>query len=339
LKPVRVGIIGCGVMGKMHANCYRALPEMAQVVGVVDVRREEAAAVAQLTGARVYDTAEDLLADRSIDAVDICVPTFLHTKYVVQAARAKKQILCEKPAALTMADLRAMVAAVRHARVRLMFGMVIRFWPEYQVLADAIKHKRFGRLTTLVCTRLASPPTYGWENWFADPRRSGGAALDLHIHDVDFICWILGTPWGITARARRTREGLVHIMTVYDYPRVVVAAEGGWDQDPAAGFDMGFRATFENGTTLEYHSRTGAFKQYRRNAVQDVTVPRYDASTDVGGNINDLGGYYNEIRYWCTCLRDNRPCDRVSLDSVLRSHEVVFNEIRSAARAAERGKR
>jgi len=339
MKPVRVGIIGCGVMGKMHANCYRALSDMAQVVGVADVRREEAAAVAQLTGARIYDSAEELLGDSHIDAVDICVPTFLHKKYVVQAAQAKKQILCEKPAALTMADVHEMVAAARRARVRLMFGMVIRFWPEYQALADIVTEKRFGRLTTLVCTRLASPPTYGWENWFADPRRSGGAALDLHIHDVDFICWVLGAPRGLTARARRTREGLVHIMAVYDYPGMVVAAEGGWDQDPAAGFDMGFRATFEDGTTLEYHSRTGTFKQYHRGAVSDVSVPRYNAHSDVGGNISDLGGYYNEIRYWCTCLRDSQPCDRVSLESVLRSHEVVFNEIRSATRAAERGKR
>jgi predicted dehydrogenase len=328
---IRTGLIGCGFMGRMHATCYKALPELATMVGVADVRDKEAGLAKDICGGRIYPSAEALIHDPAIQAVDICLPTFLHAKYAVMAARAGKHVLCEKPFALSLADADAVTQAAHKARITFMLAMVIRFWPEYVYLKELVASKKHGRLTALTCTRVGGFPGAGWENWFADPRRSGGCILDMHIHDTDFITHLLGQPRSVYTRGTKTKRGWDHIYTTYEYPQCPVCAEGGWDLDPGAGFRHAFRAQFADGTTVEHDMKNQPLLVHSGGASQVITLAQEGAGTaNAGGNISSLGGYYREIKYWLECITGGTRPSTVTPAGARLSLGVLLKEMESA---------
>src|SRR5262249_16866508 len=124
---MKVGIVGAGSMGTAHAAAWTALRSVgAELVGIIANRSDGSAdPLATQYGLHVYDRFEDLLAE--VDVIDLCVPTDLHRTMAIQAAKAGKHIVCEKPIALELADGRAMIDTCRSAGVRLFIAMVLRF--------------------------------------------------------------------------------------------------------------------------------------------------------------------------------------------------------------------
>lgn len=127
---VRIGLLGCGFIGKVHAKAYAQIPD-AKVVAVVDRDSGRAKEVAEELGAEVVPVVDDLLSRQDIDMVDVCLPTYLHADHVIAAARAGKHVLCEKPMALSLEQADAMIEATEQAGVAFMVGHTLRFWPEY----------------------------------------------------------------------------------------------------------------------------------------------------------------------------------------------------------------
>src|SRR5258705_5047504 len=136
--PLRVGVLGTGFAGSMHARSALAT-RGAQVVAVAAVPLDDAAALAKECGARVA-SAEEICSADDIDLVVVATPTYLHAAHVIAAARGRQHASCEKPLARTLADAEAMVRACDEAGVTLAVGHVVRFFPEYpqaQGLVDA----------------------------------------------------------------------------------------------------------------------------------------------------------------------------------------------------------
>ncbi len=327
---IKVGIIGCGFMGKMHANCYKALQDV-KVMGVSDIHHDEAKKVADLTGAKIFSTPDELINSNEIDAVAICLSTYLHKEFVIKSARAKKHVFCEKPIALTLKEAEEMIKETKKAKVKFIVGMVLHFWPEYVEFKKIVDSKKYGKLTTLVCTRISSHPVYGWDKWYSDPKRSGSAILDLHIHDTDFIYYLLGKPQSVYSSGRKTERGWEHIYTTYEYRDAVAVAEGGWDLSQSFGFVMAMRGVFEDGTVLDYNSKNQPLIIYGKEKSELVNILKPQAnSSDAGGNISDLGGYYNEIKYWVDCLKENKYPKIVTPEGAKSSLEIVLKEVKSA---------
>jgi predicted dehydrogenase len=335
---IKVGIIGCGFMGEMHANCYRFIKDV-KVFGVYDVSEERAMKLAALTGAKVYNNADALINDKEVDAINICVPTYLHKEYVIKCAKAKKHIFCEKPLAFSTEDVEEIIKELEKTKVKLMVGMVLHFWPEYAEFKKIVHSKKYGRLATLTCTRLSSHPVFGWDKWYSDPKRSGSAVLDLHIHDVDFIYYLLGKPKSVYSRGRKTKRGWEHVYTIYEYDGAVADAEAGWDMAESFGFVMAIRGTFEDGTVVEYNSKNQPLIIYSKEKTELVEIQEQEEveeSVETSGNISQLGGYYNEIKYWVECLKnDKHPEKGVSV----REAKVVLEIIHSEVKSLETGER
>jgi predicted dehydrogenase len=326
---IKIGIVGCGFMGKMHANCYRTLQNV-KVIGVSDIRQDKAKELANLTGARVFSNADELINNKEIDAIGVFLPTHLHKELVIKSAQAKKHIFCEKPFALTVKDAEEMIRETKKAKVKLMIGMVLRFWPEYVEFKRMVDSKIYGRLANLTCTRLASRPIFGWDRWYFDQKRSGGAALDLHIHDTDYIYYLLGKPKSVYSLRRRTNNNLEYIYTTYKYEDTVVNAEGGWVEE-SFGFVQAIRGIFEDGTVLEYNSKNQPLIIYGKEKAELVNIPKLKVdSIDVGGNISELGAYYNEDKYWIECLQNDKYPERVTPEDAKASLEIVLKEVKSA---------
>ncbi len=329
---IKVVIVGAGFMGKMHAEVYRNLSK-AKLMAIADSDLEKAQLLADKYKATAYSSLEELLNQEDIDAVDICLPTFLHKECVIKAGRAGKNILCEKPIALTLKDAEEMLQAVKEAKVKLMIAQVTRFWPEYVILKKIYQTGQLGKLLSITLTRLASTPTYSWDNWLADVKRSGGALLDLHIHDTDYLLYLLGKPVSLVSRVSTGSLKYAHVFTTFTFPGKVIAfSEGGWDMPDNFPFTMAYTALFEKGA-LEFNSRnekTLAIYRPGKEIEYPTVKPELKAKADGGGNIADLGGYFSEIKYFVDCLENNEQPGQASAQSARDSLEIVLSEMKSA---------
>jgi len=329
---VKVAIVGAGFMGGMHAQVYRNLNK-ARLAAIVDSDSEKAGLLADKYKATAYSSLEELLNQEDIDAIDICLPTFLHKEYVIKASRAGKDILCEKPIALTVKDAEEMIQAVKKAKVKLMIAQVIRFWQEYVELKKIHQAGELGRLLSITLTRLSPTPTWAWDNWLADAERSGGALLDLHIHDTDYLLYLLGKPLSLASRVSTGRLKYAHVFTTFAFPdNVIVFTEGGWDMPDNFPFTMAYTALFEKGA-VEFNSRNEkTLAIYRPGKEVECPTVKSELETTVSGegNIADLGGYFSEIKYFIDCLENNEEPTEASPQSARDSLEIALSEMKSA---------
>jgi predicted dehydrogenase len=197
--------------------------------------------------------------------------------------------------ALSVEECDRMVEASRGAKGKLMIAQVIRFWPEYVFLRQAIVDRRYGELKALHLRRQASTPDYSWNQWILDPGKSGGALLDLHVHDVDYAVQLFGQPKAVTAQGyQRAGGGLDRVSSLWHCGADrVVQIEGCWDMPPGFGFNMGFTAVFE-----------------RAAIVYDLASGKPLTTFVKGGppetpQIADNDGYCAEIEYFLTCVERN----------------------------------
>ena len=325
---VRVAIIGAGFMGSMHAEVYMQLPNV-KVAAIVDERGEKAKSLAERVGAIPYLSADQVFAKPDITIVDICLPTFLHKEYVVKAANAGKDVVCEKPIALTLEDANEMVNVCKANKVRFMVAHVIRFWPEYAFVKKNYDQGRFGKLITITCTRLSPKPTWGWQNWLLDNNRSGGALFDLHIHDVDYLLYLIGKkPLSLYSRGTFSQEeGYTHVFTTYNFPDGITAfAEGAWDMTSNFPFEMKFIAQFEK-AVVDFDSTSNPTLTvcYADGRIDRPQMERKTSQVS-GGNISDLGGYFFELNYFIDHVVANKEFQVITPEDAVESLSVVLKE-------------
>lgn len=264
-RPVGVGVIGLGFMGSTHVRAFRAAQEAGLPCRIVAVADRDPARLTGrgtegnlATGAgsdlfdpaiiRAHPDAASLLADPGVEAVSICTHTSTHVDLAIAALRAGKHVLVEKPVSLRPEEAGLLAdEAARHPDLVCMPAMVMRFWPGWPEVREAIVSRRFGPLRSLVLTRRGSTPT--WSGFYSDLEACGGALFDLHVHDADFILWALGEPNAVCSTG-----DLRHVTTIYRYDRTLagapvhVVAEGGTDHDPGHGFHIRLTAVFDTAT-------------------------------------------------------------------------------------------
>jgi predicted dehydrogenase len=309
-------------MGRMHAEVYGALPGV-ELVRICSDDAEHASKLADRVGLPIEPNWKDVVADPSLDVIDICLPTHLHAEVSVAALQADKDVFCEKPMALSVAEGQQMVDAANRSGRKLMIGHCIRFWPEYEHLTSLIESKELGELTSLNMTRYGEFPSWSSRGWIGKPELSGGAALDMHIHDTDYAVHHFGKPDSMTSRGTVDARGVSQIFTTLTYGSKVVHLEGGWNLPPKTPFKMAFRAIFENGAAI---FDGGPLTVYPASG--EPYAPAFEKiAAASGGNISDLGGYYRELSYFFDQLESGGNLDRVRPESALASLEVTLDEI------------
>ena len=307
---IKIGLTGYGFMGKVHAECYAASGS-GQVVGLADVEADRRDQAAEKHGCRTFDSIEALLDGADVDAVDVCTPTYLHEEHVLAAVRAGKDVLCEKPLALTNESCERIVSAAREAGVKLQVGHVVRFWPDLQVVKSVLDSGRLGKPVWASARRLGPPATWAWQGWLQDPALSGGAILDLHIHDLDFLTWLLGRPTHVFSSGIRTAAGAFDtaLSTLIGHSDGITSqAEGSLAMPDGSGFANQLMVVCEKGSVqFDLMSAPSVIVRSAGAPEEYPEIPTVDAgSADVGGNVSSLGGYFNEIVYFLGCIGRNR---------------------------------
>jgi len=271
---LRVGIVGFGFMGRMHYKCWKAI-EGAEVVAVCDVNpnieEDTERAVGNIgdteeavdfSSFELYTDFDKMLEGEKLDAVSITLPTYLHADSTIKALAAGVNVMCEKPMALNPADCERMIAEAKSSGKVLQIGHCVRFWPEYAKAKEIVDSGKYGKVIAATFQRLGAAPTWSVDNWFMDEKRSGGMALDLHIHDTDFVQYLFGMPRAVCSfGAKGSDGGLVHIVTQYLYgDDKVVTAEGGWAMMPGFGFEMSFNIVLAKATVVYDLTRLPMFR-------------------------------------------------------------------------------
>jgi len=270
-RKVKVGIVGLGFMGVTHYLAYQKIPGV-QVVAIAEedpVRRSgdwrkvggnfgPPAGKVDLKGVRAYETYEEMIADENIDLIDICLPSPYHSKASIRALKAGKHVITEKPIALRLKEADKMLKTASKTGRHLFVAQVLRYLPEYRYVKQAYEEGRFGELIAAHFRRIIALPDWAPDSWYKDPKQTGGAAIDLHIHDADFVIHLLGQPKSVRSYGVPDKHGTFDYLTnQYNFGKKgpVITTEGGVIATAALPFEQSFEVYFKEGT-LFYNSNT-----------------------------------------------------------------------------------
>lgn len=328
---LKVGLVGCGGMGSVHAECWLALGAMVQLAAIADENPDRAKKFAGKAGAKIYTNAMELIENEDVDIIDICLPTYLHTVHAVKAMELGRNVFIEKPVCLNEDEATLLLQTQKKTGARVQVGQVIRFWDEYAWLREQVKNGTYGKVVSGTFTRLSPNPKWSWNNWYNDYTKSGTMALDLHVHDVDYIRYLMGAePDEVCSMATRDADGVIqHIHTAYTFGNAVITSEGCWDYPDNYPFTMEYRVKLEKATVR--FDGNGVLTVYLESGERFVPEleRHFERDSDAGINISSLGAYYNELRYYVEMLEEGKP-EIAPLCEAVKSAQLAWKEIELA---------
>jgi len=306
---IHVGLAGIGFMGWIHWLGYKLVPgAKVSAISTRDAKRRSGdwrgiqgnfgppGEQVELSGVRAYEQLEELLADPSIDLVDLCLPPHLHAEAAEKAFAAGKHVFCEKPLALTAADAERMVAAARRAGRQLLVGHVLPFFPGFAQARQAAVDGRYGRLLGGSFKRVISDPT--WLKDFYDPAKVGGPLIDLSVHDAHFIRMLFGRPVSLTSQGRMRGDVVEYCHTMFRFadPSLEVNASGGVILQQGRGFTHGFEIHFEKATMqFEFAVIGGKGRTFMPLTVYDAAGGVLEPDTGDGDPVKAFGEQLAEV--------------------------------------------
>ncbi|MEZ5400872.1 MAG: Gfo/Idh/MocA family oxidoreductase [Bryobacteraceae bacterium] len=298
---MRIAVVGLGFMGSTHLTALRHV-EGAELVAVVSDDPDKLAGDLTKVGGnlgrkterldfsqvRKYRRLEEALADPMVEAVDLCLPTYLHEPAAIASLEAGKHVLVEKPMALDGAACDRMLAAAAKSGRLLMCAQVLRFWADFQPVIGAAKSGKLGPARSALFRRRCAAPQ--WGKWLKDPEKGGGGVFDLLIHDVDMCVHLFGNPEAVSATGYEDLSRGIDVITAQlHYPEIgSVVVTGGWHHPAAYPFSMEYTVSFDEGT-YEYSSI-------------DRPVSLYTgAGTKKEPEKPDRDGFQAELEYFAQC--------------------------------------
>lgn len=309
-KKIRVGLVGVGGMGGCHFYNYEKI-ENAELVAVCDVRKDVAKQKVGNRNIKIYTNLDRMLQHNELDMIDICTPSYMHKNMAIKLLKKGYHVLCEKPMTLNAKDAEKVVAASKETDKNFMVAHVVRFMKPYRVLRSVIESGELGKLIRLDMKRISGIPTWSWEDWMRDEKRSGGVTTDLSIHDLDFVQSVLGMPDTIQSYRYNMKDNNDTVVTNMTYGDTLVSCEGTW-YNTGIPFHATFLAVFQNGS-LELSD-----KLYKNGVPVEAEEAKAE-EVDLGINVGNDDGYLNEMQYFVNCIVENKKPDFVTAESSAQS--------------------
>jgi predicted dehydrogenase len=328
-KKLKVGVIGLGSMGSTHLDIYSQISEV-EVVAVADPIKNRLDGSSKAEGnisgqaqgsvvgleAKQYLDGMDLINDPDIELVDICVGTNLHFVFVEAALAKGKHVLVEKPLARTYDEAKKIVELALNSSTYIMSAMCLRYWPAWVWLKKVIDSKQYGRCLSLTCKRQTSHPP---GTFYSNDDECGGALLDLHVHDTDFINYCFGMPKAVFSQGYKGPSGGIdHVATHYIYDQSqnapLVTAEGTWTMQEGYGFNMSYTANFEKATAC-----------YLLDDEETLTLFRSSYEPEII-KLDEGMGYEFEIRSFVDEILRGEKSDMALLNQAAKSIAIIEAE-------------
>ncbi len=326
---LKYGIIGFGGLGKLHfsntEDLYKAHNDV-KLTAICDATENaftnntttnlgDDETKLDLSMYNLYTDVNEMLEKEELDFVITAVPTYLHDEIAIKAMEKGIHVFSEKPMALSVDRGQSMIDCAKKNNVKLMIGQCVRYMPRYEKLKEIIDSGKYGKVLRSDFYRVSCTPTWGWENWFMDTQKSGGAVLDLHVHDVDFINYVFGMPKSVTSMATNYKTGHDSIVTMYGYDDMVVTSTGDWGCPPEYGFSTGFFVKMERATV---ESKNGKFI----------------LCTEDGGNeeieVSSESSYLREVVDFVNCIKNDTASKINPPESSLNAIKIALAEKESS---------
>lgn len=330
-------IIGFGGLGKVHFRNSKEIAERIaktksaaaceiKLVALCDVDEkafstktrtnlDNGDAGFDLSDYHLYTDVNQLFEKETLDFIISALPTYLHEEIAIMAMNRGIHVFSEKPMALSLDQGQRMLQIARQKNVKLMIGQCVRYFPAYVLLKELISSKKYGNVTRADFHRLSPVIKWSWQNWMLDELKSGGAILDLHVHDVDYIQYVFGKPRAVTSFVTDCKLKYESVSTLYHYPDKLVTATADWSYPSNFKFTAGFSVHFEQ--ALVVLNQEG-FKIYPVEGTP--FLPEMPA-----GN-----GYVEEVLDFINCIRENRESRINPPDSSFTSMLIALAEKESA---------
>lgn len=308
----KIAIVGVGGMGTVHYNNYLQIEkaEVRAVVGPSEADQKKA----EKWGVKIYPDIKELLVSEEIDIVDICTPTFLHVEHALQALSFGKNVIVEKPIALHREDAERIFALASEKKSLVFVGQVLHFTKEVEILKEAVKSGKYGKVLDAYFTRLTAAPNWVQGGWMFDKEKSGLLPFDLHIHDLDLIISLFGPPadYSYTAAGRDKAKFKEHYRFKYNYENLNVGAEAAW-YNASYPFTARWRVYFEEG--LLVNEEQLIFYPAEGEPVVFETEAEPKIETRI--NLPPTAMFYNELTHFIDCAERGVPTDRLTKEQLI----------------------
>lgn len=313
---LRIGIVGAGDIACTHAKVFSGLSNTV-IIAIANPRIEKARKLVSQFGGKAFFSLEEILNTEKTDVIDICSPDYFHAGQTVMALKEGKHVLCEKPIALSLEEADKVVQAARRSSGIFMVAHVLRFFPEYEWIRELLEQGRLGDLISATAVRLNAPPI--WRRWFTNRKLSGGAAIDLLVHDADFYHWIFGRVRKVLALGKKDEHGL------WNHSQTLISFTSGITGSAEVSYSMpiGFPPTFllrivgEKGC-VEYNSRS------RQSLI--LFEPGKKA---LYPGIRKENAFLREIRYFVNCIEQNRKLTIITPEEARYALQIALAAIES----------
>jgi predicted dehydrogenase len=340
MKNVGIGIVGIGFMGMIHylaaqraqglrvtAICSRDSKKLAGDWTSIQGNFGPRGTQMDLSGVQLHREFDALLADPAVDLVDLCVPNDAHGPMAIQALEAGKHVLVEKPIALQTAQADQMVATAQSAGKYLMVGHVLPFFPEFAYALEAVQSERYGPLRAAHLMRVISKPD--WSSGIADHERSGGPAIDLHIHDTHYIGLICGVPQAVHSRGVVENGAVVHLTTQYLYnsPNLAVSCVSGALSQAGRPFAHGFELYFDRATLAFEFANLGG--QGHTATPLSVILPDGKVEHPKLGSGDPIDSFAEELTTAAKAVSSGREAEQLSGSLARQALRLCLAEIDS----------
>jgi predicted dehydrogenase len=331
---VRIGIAGLGFMGMIHYLAAQELRGTGQVVAICTRDRKKldgdwtsikgnfgpAGTHMAVSHLKRFERFQDMIADPDIELIDICTPTDQHESMALAALKAGKHVLVEKAIALDVAAADRMVAAAKEANRQLFVGHVLPFFPEFAYAASAIKDGSFGKLLGGHFKRVISRPD--WSADIGDASKTGGPAIDLHIHDTHFIGLVAGVPERVFSVGKVESDGSVSYLTtsyLYGKDGPAITCASGALAMKSRPFVHGYELYLEKATLV-----------YESGSMPLTLLPADGSPSAVALPLaGELTAFTQEIQQAINALSRNQPAPLISAQLARDALSLCFKECES----------
>jgi UDP-N-acetylglucosamine 3-dehydrogenase len=319
---MRVAVVGCGTMGKSHIENLAAMPGVG-LVAICDNNEIEVNKTAEQWQIRAYVSLDEMINMENPDVVSICLPTYLHKEYVLRVAAYGKHIICEKPIAPSIEDAVEMINTCKEKGVRLFVGHVVRFFPNYADIKAKVDAGVIGKVGVIHTKRIGSNPARA-RAWYKD--RSGGVIIDLMIHDIDFLCSVMGEVTSVYALQTQSEQNDYALVTLRFAGGAIANLEAHWGYPGPfttavefAGTEGVIRFNSEDALSLKIVKAASA----EDNQPAAVAIPQSPAFHNP---------YYYELKHFLACI-ENDTESIVTATDALRALRIAL----AAAQSAQTG--
>ncbi|CAN5679077.1 Gfo/Idh/MocA family oxidoreductase [soil metagenome] len=306
---MRIAVLGAGFMGSTHAKALAQIPGV-EIAAIYAHSERRALPLAEELGTQWTGELDPILRDESIDAIDICLPTPRHRPVAESGLAAGKHVLLEKPVALTDADAEALADLASQTDKVFMIAHVLRFWPEYMELAGLVKSGDYGKPVSGLAYRRQPFPA--WSELFARSDLTGGAVIDMMIHDFDALNWIFGTPVAVTAKGVRNGRsgGWDQIQAMIDYGNASALVDGGMMMPESYPFSSNLQVLCESGA-VEYAFRAGGRSVEMGGGINELTLfPNEGDPRQI--DVSQKDPYLAEVEYFAACVARGEAATRAT---------------------------